>query len=161
MLKPGQVAKRANITPQTVRNWSAEYADFLSPQARGEDGPRLFSDADVDTICTIAALRKSGVPPAEVSERLADRDDVAVVVDVEPTANEEQSEAKNEIQMQNAGQIVTLEAFATLKQQAELALRIAERAERITQHQTDRLVTGIVLGVTLTLVVVALVLRMV
>lgn len=70
MQSPSQVAKRANVTAQTIRNYSSDYGALLSPAARGEDGPRLYSDEDVAVLCAIAALRKSGVPPAEVMERI-------------------------------------------------------------------------------------------
>lgn len=65
-----QLSKIAKISEQSVRNYTREYAELLSPAARGESGPRLFSDEDVQTICTVATLRREGVPPAEVIERL-------------------------------------------------------------------------------------------
>lgn len=83
-LTPTQVARRANVSVQSVRNWTNDYAEFLSPAARGETGTRLFDNEDVDTLCTIAALRKSGVPPAEVAARL--RSGAPTVIDAEPQA---------------------------------------------------------------------------
>lgn len=83
MLTPAQVAQRANVTGQTIRNFSTQYGQFLSAAARGEAGPRLYDDEDVETLCTIAALRKSGVPSHEVMQRL--RNHVAPpIVDVNP-----------------------------------------------------------------------------
>jgi DNA-binding transcriptional MerR regulator len=79
---PAQVAQRANIHPNTVRNWSHDYAAFLSPSARGEHGPRLFDEADLSILCAVAALRKSGVAANEVSSHLQRQD---TLVDVDAT----------------------------------------------------------------------------
>lgn len=84
MMTPAQVAKLANVSVNTVRNYGRDFADLLSPDARGEHGPRLYSDSDVETICTIAALRSSGVPPAAVAERIRNQD-VPPVIDVAST----------------------------------------------------------------------------
>lgn len=83
MQTPAQVAKRANITAQSVRNYSRDYADLLSPGASGEAGPRLYTDEDVRILCTIAALRKAGVPHEEIVARM-EREDVPPIVDVTP-----------------------------------------------------------------------------
>lgn len=70
MYTPAQIAQRANVHPNTVRNYSRDYAEFLSPGARGDDGPRLFDDADLSVLCAVAALRKSGVSAADVPAHL-------------------------------------------------------------------------------------------
>jgi DNA-binding transcriptional MerR regulator len=86
MPTPAEVARRANVSVQTIRNWSADYAVLLSPQARGKAGPRLFSDEDVDTLCTIATLRRTGMQPAEIITRIQ-ADNTPPVVDVAPTTS--------------------------------------------------------------------------
>lgn len=144
---PIQVARRANVVVQSIRNWSRDYAEFLSPGARGEAGPRLYSDEDVSVLCAVAALRKSGVARAEVVARL--RDEVPGVVDVEPT--------QQPTQATNAGQGEALALYAV---QSSLQSRV-EALERRMEGHTDRLVTGIILGMALTLLVVALALRVV
>lgn len=65
-----QLSKIANVAEQTVRNWTRDYSELFSPAARGGNGPRLFSDEDVQVFCAIASLRREGVPSAEVIERL-------------------------------------------------------------------------------------------
>ncbi len=82
---PAQVAAKAHVSPQSVRNWGKEYSEFLSPQASGEHGPRLFNDADLDVLLAIASLRRSGVPPAEIPQRLRDNT-VPPVIDMVQTA---------------------------------------------------------------------------
>jgi DNA-binding transcriptional MerR regulator len=81
-----QLSKIANVAEQTVRNYTREYSTLLSPAARGEDGPRVFSDEDVQVFCSIASLRREGVPPAEVIARLQRGD-----VYIEATPNSPQA----------------------------------------------------------------------
>lgn len=60
-----------------MRNYTRDYSELLSPQARGDTGPRLFNDEDVSTLCTVANLRKEDVPRAEIIERLQ-RGDIVI-----------------------------------------------------------------------------------
>lgn len=83
MYTPTQVARRANVHSNSIRNWAREYGEFLSPQT----SPRLFTDEDVQVLCAVAALRKSGVPPNEVAERIREREQAPPVVDATPTAS--------------------------------------------------------------------------
>lgn len=82
-----QVAKIANVSPQSVRNWSREFADLFSPAARGEGSARLFNERDVEVMCAIADLKKSGVPSSEVAARILNTD-VSPILDLEATPHE-------------------------------------------------------------------------
>jgi DNA-binding transcriptional MerR regulator len=86
MYTPSQVAKRANVHPNSIRNWTRDHADLLSTGARGEAGPRLYTDEDADILCAIAALRKSGVASAEVGEHLRQRTVIDVTAQDAPQA---------------------------------------------------------------------------
>ncbi len=169
MLTPTQVAKLANINPNSVRNYSSTYAEFLSPDARGENGPRIYSAADVEIICTIAALRNSGVPPAEVIERIRNQD-VPPIVDAEPATpslqepprslqtTQEPSTALQAIQSSIQARLDAVERrheadVARLERQR---LEDVERAEKQQRRDADLLITGIVLGVLASLVGAAL-----
>lgn len=81
-----QLSKIAKVSEQTVRNYTREYGALFSPAARGEGMPRVFSDHDVQIFCSIASLRREGVPPAEVVERLQRGD-----VYIEATPNSPQA----------------------------------------------------------------------
>lgn len=92
-----QLAKIAGISEQSVRNYSYDYAELLSPQARGGAGPRLFSDEDVQILCTVASLRREDVPRAEIIARLQ-RGDIVVDTttkphDATPSAQQGQGDA--------------------------------------------------------------------
>lgn len=65
-----ELSRIAKVSEQTVRNYTRDFGALLSPAARGEAGQRLFDDQDVQVFCTIATLRKEGVPPGEVIERV-------------------------------------------------------------------------------------------
>jgi DNA-binding transcriptional MerR regulator len=70
--KPAEVAKLIGISVQAVRDWSRQYAAILSPQARGEQGPRQFDDSDLDTMRTIAGLRRTGLRADDIIQRVQD-----------------------------------------------------------------------------------------
>jgi DNA-binding transcriptional MerR regulator len=72
------------MSAQTIRNYTDDYGELLSASGRGETGPRLYTDEDVQVLCAIAALRKSGVPPREIVERLRN-EETPPVIDVTPT----------------------------------------------------------------------------
>lgn len=88
MQTPKQVADRANVNAQTIRNYSTKYADLLSPQASGQFGPRLYTDEDVEILCTIAALRRAGVDASQVAERIRNHD-VPPIVDLTSSPSNE------------------------------------------------------------------------
>lgn len=150
MQTPGQIAKRAHVTAQTIRNYTVEYAELLAGATRGENGARLYSDEDAEILCTIASLRKSGVPSGEIAGRLRNRE-VPPIIDVEPQmpSNEAQEGPK-------AGQEA---AYALQLVHGNLLSRV-EALERRADARANQLVTGIVIGVAIALVVVSIALSM-
>jgi DNA-binding transcriptional MerR regulator len=64
------MATLAGISEQTVRNFTRTYAELLSPAGRGEMGARAFSDEDTQVLLSVATMRRAGVPPAEIIERI-------------------------------------------------------------------------------------------
>lgn len=151
MYTPAQVAKRANVHPNTIRKWASEYAELLSSSASGEAGARLLTDEDVQVFCAIAVLRKSGMPRAEVIARI--RDGIAPEV-VDITLHESPQEALQVPQVIEDSQPATQLVYIALQSRVEALERRADR-------DASQLVTGIVIGAAITLVVVALVLRVV
>lgn len=167
MQTPAQVAKRANVHVNSIRNWSVDYADLLSPQARGEEGARLFTDEDVQTILAIAALRKSGVPPSEISGRIRQHE-VPPVVDVATeTLQSSPQEAHNALQTTSNAISPLQVAHNALQSHQEATDKRIDMLERtlilMQQSESNRnssLITGIVIGGAITLIVVALALGM-
>ncbi|MBA3531440.1 MAG: MerR family transcriptional regulator [Ardenticatenales bacterium] len=72
MATVGSLAHQLNISPQTVRTWTEEFAAFLSPSAvppRGQ--PRHFTADDVRVIALIARMRQRLAGYEEIHEALA------------------------------------------------------------------------------------------
>lgn len=89
------MAQLAHISEQSVRNYTRRYGALLSPSARGEVGPRIFSDSDIQVLCTIAALLREGVPAAEVIARVSGGD---IVIDATPTPQQATPESHHAIE---------------------------------------------------------------
>jgi len=71
-INAGELSKRIGVHGNTVRNWSGEYAAFLSASAAtGQHGKRRrFNDKDVLVLATIADLRAKGLTREQVVEAL-------------------------------------------------------------------------------------------
>jgi DNA-binding transcriptional MerR regulator len=133
MLTTAQVAKRANIAHNTVRNYAKEYSELVSPDARGENGERRFSDEDAETICTIAALRKSGVPPSEVVERIRNQE-VPPVVDVDVTLPQNTLQEPSEIPQNAPEASYALQVVSNTLQARLEAIERQIADQRVQQH---------------------------
>lgn len=60
------------ISPQTVRNWSAEFGRYLSTSAApGRGRNRVFSEDDMRVFSLIAAMKKAGTTSDEIHASLA------------------------------------------------------------------------------------------
>lgn len=152
MLTPTQVARHANCTPQSIRNWSREYADLLSPQASGQAGPRLFTDEDAEILCLVAALRKSGVSRDETRQRILNRE-ARPVVDVEPTIA---NEAKTGLNDDEASYLAWPTRYGALQGAVEaLARRVDEVVVEQRAQTRDALWWGRLQGIWIGIVLMA------
>lgn len=160
MQTPAQVAKSANVTVGTIRNWTRDYGDLLSPEARGENGPRRFNDEDVSVILAIAALRKSGVPPSEIAQHVSNHEVPPVVdanVDTPQSPLQSDYNALQSVQVLPQALQIAHNALQSRVEAVERALQLVEQRQAA---RVDALVTGIVLGGAAVLIVVALVLAL-
>lgn len=98
MYKAGDIAKRLDIHPNTVRNWSDEYTRFLSGGAVGKapGTRRRYNDQDALVLATIASLRNQGLKPAQIVEALENGRLVETLPPL-PTAEEEAARASIEL----------------------------------------------------------------
>ena len=147
------MARLARASEQSIRNWSRDYGEWLSPGARGDRGQRLFDDADVQTMCTIAELRRANVPPDEVMARLRASD---VYIDVAPSADDHTTPQQTTPSPQHAIEgpsdaLLLPVALSGLQARIEAIEREQARTRR-----NDR-IDGAILGATLALAFVALV----
>ena len=73
VIRIGELAKRAGVSPEVLRAWERRYA--LVTPARSEGGFRLYSEADVERIRRMRELIGAGMSAAEAAR--AARDDAA------------------------------------------------------------------------------------
>lgn len=71
-LKVGELAKRADVTAETVRHYTRE--GLLSPRRHPENGYQLFANNDLERLNFIQRARKLGFSVAEVRDILAHAD---------------------------------------------------------------------------------------
>ena len=71
MFTPKQVADNLNLSSTTIRNYSRQWADYLSPSANPQAGQgRLYTEDDLAVMATIAALRDRQATADQVREAL-------------------------------------------------------------------------------------------
>jgi DNA-binding transcriptional MerR regulator len=129
-----QVAKIAHVSPSSVRNYTNEYAELLSPAARGENGSRLFDDADLQVFCTIADLRKAGIPPAEIIERIRSDAAAAAIIDLTPQSATSHSASPAPQPLTNAPQAPQTAAMPLTRHDMQLLIKTYAITER-QRHQ--------------------------
>jgi DNA-binding transcriptional MerR regulator len=94
-----QIHRRLGIPKPTIRNWSAEYASYLSRRAQPNDGKtRLFTHDDLVVLNTVRYLTRE--------EGLNDNDQVRAILssghrvtDFPDTPSEEQAEALKSVRL--------------------------------------------------------------
>jgi DNA-binding transcriptional MerR regulator len=66
-MKPSEVAKILGMAATTIRAWSQEFGDFLSPTGAGGEGRhRDFSDLDVRILAFVQEQKRAGRPGYEI-----------------------------------------------------------------------------------------------
>lgn len=66
----GELAKRAGLTVRTLHHY--DHIGLLQASARSDAGYRLYTQADVERLYRIVALRRLGVPLAEIGTALSE-----------------------------------------------------------------------------------------
>ena len=68
-----QAASKLQVSPNTLRNWSDQYAGFLGESARpGHQPERRFADKDLTVLTYIKQLRAEGLQAEQIRERLTE-----------------------------------------------------------------------------------------
>ena len=75
-----EAAERIGRSPSSVRNYSNQFADYMSQGGREAGENRLFSDQDLAVLATISALKKARKAPEEIKATL----DADELVDLPP-----------------------------------------------------------------------------
>lgn len=68
-----QAARIASVSSSTIRNWSAEFGEFLSPTANPPPGEtREFTDDDLRVFSTVAVMRGQLLATTDIVDALRD-----------------------------------------------------------------------------------------
>ena len=71
MYTPKQVGDSLNLSSTTIRNYSRQWSDYLSPAANPPTGqPRIYSEDDLAVIATVAALREGQATTGQIRAAL-------------------------------------------------------------------------------------------
>lgn len=72
--QPQEVATRLEVSPSTLRRWSDEFSEFLSPDASPTDDRqrRQYSDEDLAIFISIKGLMAEGLTYDQVRQRLGE-----------------------------------------------------------------------------------------
>ena len=72
--QPQEMASRLEISASTLRRWSEEFSEYLSPDADSSEGKqhRRYSDEDLATLITVKGLMADGLTYEQVRERLGE-----------------------------------------------------------------------------------------
>lgn len=71
MITASYVLELFDISRETVRQWAAEFADYLSPGANpGDRLPRLFTDDDMRVLALVSQMKDEGKRYADVHAAL-------------------------------------------------------------------------------------------
>lgn len=63
MMKSGKVAKLFGVDPNTIMDWTSRYAEYFTPEAKGEVGSqREYQPEDLIVLNTIRNARKQNAP---------------------------------------------------------------------------------------------------
>jgi len=68
MLTPGQIATSLNVSPATVRRWSARFARHLSPQTPNHK--RAYTPDDLAVLARVRDLSATGTPLDQIDQAL-------------------------------------------------------------------------------------------
>lgn len=125
MMTVSQVARKARVAPNTVRNHVRDFPDLFSEAARGLKGNRLFSESDVEALCSLVALKDSGMPLAEAAERLHVQE-ASPIIDVAATPLQNPSSPQ-----QGQGAVLSVQVvYSSLQSRMETIERRIEARER-------------------------------
>ncbi|MCX7853302.1 MAG: MerR family transcriptional regulator [Caldilineales bacterium] len=68
--RPAAVAERLAISVATLRRWSRQFDEFLSPEATGRNGRRRYTDADLQLLSRVHELLHMGLSYEQARRQL-------------------------------------------------------------------------------------------
>jgi DNA-binding transcriptional MerR regulator len=159
MATTGDLATRFGVTKQTVRAWTAEFADYLTVEANppGKGKARVYNDADLSVMATVAHGRSQGrsfgdihtelqqgrtVPPGEVPPKTQPRAEFAPVAMLEQFAQRLATQYEGQIaQLANERDYLRQELKeekAAKEEAIDRAARAEARLEALQDQQEEQ-----------------------
>lgn len=72
MATVGEAAARFDVSDQTIRTWSGEFQEYLSPAAEpGQGKPRFFTEEDLRVFAQVSSMRERNAGYEEIHQSLA------------------------------------------------------------------------------------------
>ena len=135
MYTVSQVARAIDVSVSTVRQWSGEFAEFLSDSADPPKGTtRRYDDEDVATLQTVAVLRDRLVEYDEIHERLQQGERL----EPGPGEREPEPEPEEEAPPGSSDTALVTESFAqALKAYEGQIGTLQNRVEELTDKLVD------------------------
>lgn len=157
-MKTAEIAKALGVTTNTIRNWTKQYGDHLSPGAQPAAGQeRNYDPHDLAVLRYVQGCVKEGLQHTEIALRLTETTIGAAEAPEAPQAPTETApEALLPLQVAQA----SIERFDTLQtalqRQADRLQAIEAQQSRLQEQRFNTwiLVAGIAIGVVLTVAAV-------
>lgn len=137
-MQTGEIAERLGVSDNTIRNWSREYANYLSEKGAGlrPGATRAFTQDDVIVLATIAEYRDSGLTHEQISD-LLDEGKRTALIPPPPPMNEDRVRENVELTTRERAEVEILTARLNMLQ-AQFAQALQER-EAAVQAERDAL----------------------
>ena len=138
MLTVNQLAKLLHLSDTAIRQWTAEFSDYLSAPANPPKGkPRRYSDDDYLIFTTVQVLRGQGVGFADIHIALNDG------VRHEPLESQQTEDPPSDADAPGETAVTAMEAFSTTLQLYESRVsayesRVQELTDKLIESETAR-----------------------
>ena len=113
--RPAEVARELGVSPSTLRRWSQQFGDILSPEAgtltpqvSGKIAHRRYAPTDVETLQRVRSFMQKGLTAEEIRTQLVIEVAPETVPEIEAVPDEEEDDLIAEI-LADDNQALTLE----------------------------------------------------
>ena len=130
---PGEVSKTLGVTGATLRNYTKQFTQFLSPDATTRTRKR-FNPEDIETLRTAKSLLNAGLTYGQVWQRLETQPlEGEVLEDFQPKPEPQPEPSSEDFQPNDISAIQTREFYERFFKPA-----LDAKDETITELKTDK-----------------------
>jgi DNA-binding transcriptional MerR regulator len=157
--KPSDVAKELDVSVNTIRNWTRDFDEFLSPEATGQNGNRQINKTDLEVLRTVHQLkREDGLQQPEIALRLGEMHFGEIAMD-EPEDEPEADNDTEDLALQGTSQLPALvltmlrDEITSVREENAQTRQLVEQRDMGERQRLAMLLGGLALGVVLTLAI--------